>query len=145
MFEHQFKHEVVGLETKFFWIPLSQQISFMPSTSQINLSDQEPRYWHFCDWFLWRKLLDTFSIVKLTRQYITILLQFVLPTSSCCSVLSYPSPTITLVIPLGLQSPIHLDLQTNILASFCIGKETICRPMYWFSSPPTFENPYAKF
>ena len=80
MFEHQFKHEVVGLETKFFWIPLSQQISFMPSTSQINLSDQEPRYWHFCDWFLWRKLLDTFSIVKLTRQYITIILpQFVLP------------------------------------------------------------------
>ena len=23
MFEHQFRHEVVGLETKFFWLPLS--------------------------------------------------------------------------------------------------------------------------
>ena len=79
MFEHQFRHEVVGLETKFFWLPLAQQTSFMSSTSLINLSDQEPRYQHFRDRFLWRKLLDTFSIIKLTRQYIRILLQFVLP------------------------------------------------------------------
>ena len=74
MFEHQFRHEVVGLETKFFWLPLAQQISLMSSTSLINLSGYEPRYLHFRDRFLWRKLLDTFSIVKLTRQYITILL-----------------------------------------------------------------------
>ena len=40
----QFRHEVVGLETKFFGLPLAQQIRFMPSTSLINLSDQEPRY-----------------------------------------------------------------------------------------------------
>ena len=79
MFKHQFRHEVVGLETKFFWLHLVQQISFMSSTSLINLSDQEPRYQQFRDRFLWCKLLDTFSILKLTRQYITILLQFVLP------------------------------------------------------------------
>ena len=24
MFEHQFRHEVVGLESKFFWLPLAQ-------------------------------------------------------------------------------------------------------------------------
>ena len=38
------------------------------------------KYQHFCDQFLWRKLLDTFSIVKLTKHYSTILLQFVPPT-----------------------------------------------------------------
>ena len=37
MFEHQFSHEVVGLETKCFWP--AQQISFMSSTSLCNLSD----------------------------------------------------------------------------------------------------------
>ena len=25
MLEHQFSHEVVGLESKFFWLPLAQQ------------------------------------------------------------------------------------------------------------------------
>ena len=39
MFEHQFRHDVVGLEPKFFWLPLAQQISFMSSTSLCNLSD----------------------------------------------------------------------------------------------------------
>ena len=42
MFEHQFRHEIVGLETKLFWLPLAQQISFMSSTSLINLSDERP-------------------------------------------------------------------------------------------------------
>ena len=63
MFEYQFRHEAVGLETKFFRLPLAQQISFISSTSFINLGDKEP-------------------IVKLARQYITILLQFVLPSLS---------------------------------------------------------------
>ena len=39
MFEHQFRHEEVGLQTKFVWLPLAQQISFMSSTSLIDLSD----------------------------------------------------------------------------------------------------------
>ena len=39
MFEHQFRHEVVGLETKFFGLPLAQQISFLSGTSLINVSD----------------------------------------------------------------------------------------------------------
>ena len=69
VFEHQFRHELEGLETKFFWLPLTQQISSISSTLLIDLSDQKPRYQHFCDRFLWRKLLDTFSIVKLTKQY----------------------------------------------------------------------------
>ena len=47
---HQFRHEVVGIESKLFWLPLAQQMSFI-----------------------------TFSIVELTKQYSTILLKFVLP------------------------------------------------------------------
>ena len=52
MFEHQFKHEAVGLELKLFWWPLAQQIRVMSSTSLCNLSDQEPRWCQFCDWVL---------------------------------------------------------------------------------------------
>ena len=51
MFEHQFRHEVVGLEprhrgleTKFLYLSLAQQISCVSSTSLINLSDYKPRY-----------------------------------------------------------------------------------------------------
>ena len=29
MFEHQLRYEVVGLESKFFWLPFAQQISFL--------------------------------------------------------------------------------------------------------------------
>ena len=72
MFEHQFRHEVVGLESNFFWLPLAQQIIFMSSTSSSALSDWVPIYQHFHDQFLWRKLLDTFYVVKLTKQYSTI-------------------------------------------------------------------------
>ena len=39
IFEHQFGHEVVGLETKFFWLPLTQQISALCQALLINLSD----------------------------------------------------------------------------------------------------------
>ena len=79
MFEHRFRHEVVGLESNFFWLPLAQQISFMSSTSLCSLSDQEPRYNHFHDQFLRHKLPATFYIVNLIKHYSTILLQFVLP------------------------------------------------------------------
>mgnify|MGYP001791835137 CR=1 FL=1 len=81
IFEHQFRHEVAGLESKFFWLPLVQQISIMPSTSLCNLSDKEPRYQHLRERFLLCNLLDTFSIVKLIPLYITLLLQFVIPKS----------------------------------------------------------------
>ena len=39
MFEHQLGYEAVGLESKFFWLPLTQQISFMSSASLYDLSD----------------------------------------------------------------------------------------------------------
>ena len=35
---------IYGLETKFLWLSLAQQISCVSSTSLINLSDYKPRY-----------------------------------------------------------------------------------------------------
>ena len=39
MFEHQSRDEVVGIETRFFWLVIVLLISFMCSTSLCYLSD----------------------------------------------------------------------------------------------------------
>ena len=69
-FGNQVRHEVVGLETKFFCLHLAQlQLQLHICTSLSNLRDKELRYKHFCDQFLWCKLLDTFSCCETNYMY----------------------------------------------------------------------------
>ena len=47
MFEHQFNHEVVDLESKFFWLPLAQQTTSNEfiALQQLCFTTQDPSRW----------------------------------------------------------------------------------------------------
>ena len=85
MFEHQFRHKVVGLESKFFWLLLAQQISFTASTCTIRVIRSQD-----ISILVISSFGANFSIVKSTELYSTMLLQFVIPTT-------YPQTIIIIV------------------------------------------------